>query len=363
MRVCHLVSGDGWGGAETVVAGLIEGQCRHGDLGVSVIALNEGRLADVARGAGVTVEVVPEARRTFPALARDVRRALLRLSPDVVHTHRYKENLLSFLLARGVGARSVVTIHGYEPPIGLGRRTLVAARDTVTFRLGRAVGARFAAVSDDLAVRYGVEDVCVTVRNGVRTVSGRSRAEAGCAGLPPSAAVVGWIGRMVEVKDLPLLLRAFALLAGEPWLLLVGDGPERPAVERMAGELGVASRVLCTGFVENPGRWLARMDAFVLCSKHEGLPMALLEALDGGIPVVAAAVGGIPEALAESDAARLVADRDPVAWARAIEEALRREKTTRARVERGRALVQDRFSVEAMTYRYDALYRLACRRT
>ena len=139
--------------------------------------------------------------------------------------------------------------------------------------------------------------------------------------------VVISVGRLVPQKDHQTLLRAFARLPADPMarLVILGDGPERDALERTARALGISDRVLIAGFDPNPWRWMARADLFVLSSRWEGHPHALLEALSLRIPVVATeydtslrrmaahygfltAPAGEPEALAMAMAQRLRGD-------------------------------------------------------
>ena len=105
------------------------------------------------------------------------------------------------------------------------------------------------------------------------------------------------------MKGLATLLDAVAQMSSNsmrPCLLLVGDGPERSALESQAERLGISERVRFVGFVDDPGHFFNCMDLFVLPSLHEGVPLALLEAMGAGIPVVASAVGGIPEMIGDS---------------------------------------------------------------
>ncbi|MGI0014865.1 MAG: glycosyltransferase, partial [Nitrososphaera sp.] len=312
------MSGDGWGGLEALLYNLLCAQASQADLELSLIVLNEGRFAKLSREAGLRVRLVGESGLGLFALARALNQALEELSPAIIHTHRYKENFLSYLLARRHGAKSVVTLHGYEPPTAISDRLKIWLRDTISFRLAQYVGTRFVAVSDDLRKRYGVSPQrCVVIPNGIpiprtnRDVDQPSRA--GTLEYP----VIGWVGRMVPIKGVSILLEAVAEMASnhfQPSLLLVGDGPERLVLEGKVRSLGISERVHFTGYVEDPRPFFSRMHLFALPSLHEGIPLALLEAMAAGIPVVAAAVGGIPEIIGSSEAARLVFSHSATDW-------------------------------------------------
>lgn len=358
IRVCHLVSDDGWGGAESVIRGLLQAQSISGDVEPSLVALNEGRLAAFARESGIPVRVVPESGRGFLALLRAVAPEIEARRPEVLHSHRYKENFLAWLVAPRCGARSVVTLHGDEPHATWRGRLAVRLRRAVARRLAARVGAHFAAVARDLPPLLGLADSqWVRIPNGIALPPlARMPGEERPAGWKPT---VGWVGRMVPVKGLPLLLEALALLPkplADARLLLVGDGPERAALEAHAARLGLSHRVEFRGFVADPAPERARMDVFALPSLYEGIPLALLEAMGAGLPCVAAAVGGIPDAVGASGAVRLVPSREAKDWAGALAELLLRTEEAHDLGTRARAYVAANLSGEAVARAYRALY-------
>ena len=158
----------------------------------------------------------------------------------------------------------------------------------------------------------------------------QARAELGVTGAP----VVLCVGNLFEHKGQRLLLETFARLAGrhpQALLLLVGDGPDREHLRQAAARAGLADRVRLAGAVPNGElpRWYSAADVLVLGSSREGWPNVLLEAMACGTPVVASAVGGIPEVVASPAVGRLVSPRTPEAFDAAIEEVLQ------ARLDRG----------------------------
>lgn len=361
IRVCHVVSDDGWGGAEAMIRSLLEAQHASPEVEPSLVTLNDGRLAAVARDRGIPVRVVPEAGRSFFALVRDASSQIAALRPDVLHSHRYKENFLAWIAAPHCGARSVVTLHGEEPPATRRERLYVGIRRAVARRMATRVGARFATVARDLPPLLGLSNSqWVQIPNGiVLPPLARRPGEARPPGWKPT---IGWVGRMVPVKDLSLLLEAVALLPpalGHARLLLVGDGPLRSAIEVLSAQLGIVGRVEFCGFVADPAPERARMDVFALPSSYEGIPVALLEAMGAGLPCVAAAVGGIPDAVRASGAVRLVASRDPAVWAQALADLLANREEAATLGARARAYVEAHLSAAAAARAYVALYQAA----
>ncbi|MFC5864909.1 glycosyltransferase [Acidicapsa dinghuensis] len=126
------------------------------------------------------------------------------------------------------------------------------------------------------------------------------------------------VGRLHTVKDYPTLLRAFALLPGEPRLTIAGAGPDQTRLVDLAHSLGIEDRVHFAGFIANVWPLLAASDAFVLTSLWEGLPVSILEASAAGLPVVATQTEGATEALRTCDAKWLVPIGDHLALAEAM---------------------------------------------
>jgi L-malate glycosyltransferase len=359
MKIVHVVSADGWGGLEAMVLDLLSSDVYRAQIDATLIALNEGWLAARARAKGLHVVVVPESAMPFLSLVRQLKRVIDDVKPDIIHTHRYKEILLGAMLSGRRAPRHIVTIHGYEPPA----RLLVRWRAFLgnSFCIGAALlrGARFIVVADHLRKTFMIpRSRCVTINNGIQIpVPEVVGPEPHCPD-NSKAAVIGWVGRMVPVKGLSTLLEAVAEMTWtpSPTLLLIGDGPERVSLERLAKVLGISERVRFQGFVENAWPFYNQMDLFALPSHHEGIPMALLEALGSGLPVVASSVGGIPRVIGAGGIGVLIDSRSPTVWANVLTDLLKDRSKMRAIGERARSHIQTNFSVEAMARRYMAMY-------
>ena len=180
-------------------------------------------------------------------------------------------------------------------------------------------------------------------------------------GFGPADLVVAFVGRMVPVKDLPTLVRGFALaLRALPHLrlLLAGDGPVRKDVETLARELLVWDKVHMHGWVEDLPRLYAAVDIFALSSINEGTPVALIEAMAAGKAVVATAVGGVPDVVDDSLTGVLIPPRSPEALAEAVV-GLAADPGRRARLgEAARISVRERYSLEHLVNNVESLYRL-----
>jgi glycosyltransferase involved in cell wall biosynthesis len=167
--------------------------------------------------------------------------------------------------------------------------------------------------------------------------------------------IVGAIGRLEEQKGFDVLLRSLADVP-DATLAVVGDGTERKPLQALAGALGVGERVVWAGWTSDPRAWLPAFDVFVLPSRFEGFPLALLEALLAECAVVASDVGSVAEAVRDRETGLLVPAEDPAALAAAVRQLLGDDGLRRQLGERGRRLVLERFTSEHMARSFRALY-------
>lgn len=345
-------------GMEQVAAALARGLAARGhDAGITCIE-SAGELGEALREEGVRVSVVPTpgVRSNF---ARSPLAAWLReRRPDVVHAHNGAW-LKAATAARAAGVpRTVFTHHGLDTrePWYMRPYTRLAARRT------HRIAAVSEALRDHLVGRMGLPAASVeVVRNGIDTARFRSgpRAEGARArlGVPAGRRIVGNVARLEPVKDHDLLLRAFALLrerVPDAFLLLVGDGSLREAVEARAAALGLRGHLRITGIVPDPAPIYREMAAFALSSVTEGTSISILEAMASGVPVAATAVGGNP-ALVGGDGLLV-----PHGDARRLAEALHRlleEPELAARLSAAaRRRVEAEYGRERMLDRYEELY-------
>ncbi|NOT35686.1 MAG: glycosyltransferase, partial [Candidatus Eisenbacteria bacterium] len=257
-------------------------------------------------------------------------RGLLRLvnlvrdwRPDVIHGYLFGPNLFAALAGRLCGVRAVVVskrnMDEFETPRQVAVQRLAHRLATHVVAVSRAVG--------ESSVALGVARERVTViPNGVDVDRfGNGAIERSALGLKGVAPVIGSVGCLAVRKDQGMLLEALALLTreGQPFeAVLIGDGPERERLERQAHTLGLDDRVHFLGERPDVERLLPALDVFVLSSREEGIPNALLEAMAAGRASIATAVGGTPEVMQDGRTGWLVPARDPAALARALASAL-----------------------------------------
>jgi glycosyltransferase involved in cell wall biosynthesis len=192
-----------------------------------------------------------------------------------------------------------------------------------------------------------------TIHNGVLAGDGASDTRA--ASMRP---MVGALGRLTPQKGFDVLLRALVALPDVD-ALIVGEGPERPNLERLIDELGLGGRVRLPGSTEDPASLLRSIDALVLPSRFEALPLAVLEAMHAGLPVVASDVGSVAEAVVDGETGLLVPAGDEAALAVAVRRVLDPAVGRRMGAE-GRRVAVARFTRERMVRDYELLYSGLC---
>ncbi|HEX6753806.1 MAG TPA: glycosyltransferase [Solirubrobacterales bacterium] len=342
----------------------------HGSL-----ASGEESLAGLAEEEGATMRHLPELQqpvqpaRDAQALAKLVR--LVRgFRPHVVHTHTAKAGFLGRQAALAVRPRPAVvhTYHGHvlEGYFGAPKSRLYLEMERALARVSDCLIGVSQATVDDL-VRLGVAppskfrvlplgldlDRLVELPGELRAAS---RAE---LGVGDGEILLVFVGRIVPIKRLDLLLEALAQAReADPRLRLavVGDGEERPRLERQAAELGIAGDVLFLGYRRELPPVFAAADLAVLSSDNEGTPVSLIEAAAAGLPAVATDVGGVREVVGE-DTGVLTPQGDATALAAAIVEMAadpeRRERCGAA----ARRHAIDSYSAKRLLTDVDALYQ------
>jgi glycosyltransferase involved in cell wall biosynthesis len=315
MHVCHLIKGLGRGGAEMLLPWLVEHGRDHATFSVGFFVPWKDQLAAASARAGARVHCF-EAGSALALMLRvgAVHRWLRDEGADVLHCHLPLAGVVGRLAASMSGTPVVYTEHN------LLERYHAATRraELATWRMQRMVIAVSQEVATSIA-RYVDGTVPVRViRNGIPVhddvATPAARAETRSRlGFGAGAPVVGTVAVMRTQKRLDLWLAAAAEIRRsipEARFLLVGDGPERVAVQQRADSLGLSGAVVFAGLQPAVQPFLEAMDVFLLSSEFEGLPIALLEAMAAGVPVVATTVGGVPEVVVEGGTGRLVAFGD-----------------------------------------------------
>jgi glycosyltransferase involved in cell wall biosynthesis len=344
----------------------------------------EGALDDLARERGVPTIVMPTLGRRISVLRDGITafrliRILFASRPDVVHTHTAKAGTLGRLagaiynLTRPRAQRCAIvhTFHGnvfsgYFGRVGSGltrmtERALARVTDriiTLSPQQCDEITTRFRIASRDrvevVAAGHDLERLLA-----LEPGDDRLRRELGWNG---QHVVIGYVGRLVGIKDVQTLLRAVAAIAAgcpQVRLLVAGDGGERAALEDLARALNLDGITRFIGWSTDLSRLYAAIDIVALTSLNEGMPASLIEGMAAGRPVVATRVGGVPELVTDGENGHLVAARDVPAVARALESLATDAARRAAFGERARLAVGRRFAPERLARETLLVYEAA----
>jgi glycosyltransferase involved in cell wall biosynthesis len=288
---------------------------------------------------------IPAPRDVDPLL---LGRVLRHLDAEIVHTHLVHADLYAGLAAKLRGRRLVSTKHNDDPfragPFRLVERQLARLADRVvtitdslrTFTIER-VGIAPAKVE---TIHYGLD--MVPAAWGVNPPDD----------VPEDARILLAVSRLTEQKGVDVAIRALSSLPDDTVLVVLGEGPERAALERLARECRVAERVYLPGRVPDVAVWLRRAEVFVHPARWEGFGLAVLEAMLARLPVVATEVSSLPELVAHGETGFLVSADDEGALASGIRDALAQPELGAA----GELRARREFSVARMADRTAALY-------
>jgi glycosyltransferase involved in cell wall biosynthesis len=370
LRVLHLTAATGLAGAERVL--------------LNYLACHDAEHFEVTVGAFVNFKRQRNAftdeleRKNIPhrkilisswnqgQALRETIKLLREEKIDLVHTHGYRSDVTGFLATRRLGLPIISTVHGWTP-INVKLKLFEALARLCLQRFAKVI-----CVSRELyagLLQAGVKiERLVLLPNAVSTgsVSSENAVETLLAslGVASDERIVLTVGRLSPEKGLDILLSSFrdisADFGGKLRLIIVGDGPNRAELERLANHLGLASRVTFTGFRDDVAGFYAAAELFVLPSHTEGAPMALLEAMAAGLPVVCSRVGGIPDIVTDGVDGVLVTPGDPRILSGAMRDLLTNTDLASVLSARARETVASRFAPEPWAISIENIYREVC---
>ena len=358
MKLALAISSLASGGAERVMSQLANYWAARGDA-VTLITLDscssdcyslDSRIRRVALG------MMGDSRTLFAALHSNcarmgaLRRAVIDAGASTVLSFEERTNVLVLLATEGLPLRRVISERTNPAQHAVGKAWNLLRR--LTYPLADALVVQTAVLRPwartVMLARQRVEvipnpvrDMAAFVRNGRRY----------------SQHTIVSVGRLIPAKGFDVLLTAFARVAPEfpAWnLAIVGEGPERGALRRLAESLGIANRATLTGWLAEPGEMLATASLFVMSSHYEGFPNALVEAMACGLPVISTNWTGSDEIITHELDGLLV----PVGRSESLGHAMRRvmgDREMRDRLGQNALAVRDRYKLSEITAIWDAV--------
>jgi glycosyltransferase involved in cell wall biosynthesis len=352
MRIAHVIDSMEVGGAETLVMQMCQLQREQGHEPCVYAIAALGALGERMQKEGFAVR--PNVGRHLPDATRNFYRIFKESHPDVVHLHNPTPTVYAAMAARLARVPSIIST----------RHSLVARPRRLIVELKYAVAASFC----DWVV--GVCDATTNNLKSIHTIPTRkiTRVYNGAAPLlrvekeqwPKNLFMLVYVGRLAAVKNHALLLRAFdAVLHFRPRLRLwmVGDGSERKMLESLVDDLHISTEVTFWGEQLDVAPFLSLANVFIMSSKSEGVPMALLQAFSLGVPAIVTDVGGMAEVVRLAKAGIIVPQTDLTAMGEAIlrmaASSAERERFSKNAIEAFRS----HFTLQAMVDAYMDLYR------
>lgn len=336
-----------------LVHGRVEPDEREIDLPIADVALH--RIDTLARPVDPVADL-----RTAATLLRIVRS----FRPDIIHTHHSKAGLIGRSVAMLAGIPRVHTFHGHVFEGYFGQRAstaIVAAERLLATHTSRLIALGPLQRDDLLSRGIGRSDRFEVVPLGLDLESYRAvdRDEARQhLGLPQDAVIVVMIGRLVPIKRIDRLIRAFARLHGRrpnTRLYVIGDGSERAAAEAQAAAEGLGEAVTFCGWRSDAAKWYAAADFVALSSDNEGTPLTLIEAAAAGRPAAATDVGGVADVVADGVTGLLAPASDEDAFAEAMFR-LADDPGLRARLGAAAPAAAEKFGIERLVDDLERIY-------
>lgn len=361
----HIASGDLWAGAEVQLYTLAKSLNQQTDTRVSIVLMNHGMLEQKLREEGIDVIVLDESHLNGLKILQQLTRISRELKPDIIHTHRQKENILGSIAAFVNRIPSLRTSHGAPEHKPAWHKLPKHAIQFIDRLCGRFLQKKVIAVSGDLAIilrhNFPAEQIQV-IENGIDIASLQTiKSKHSEHQKKPDTIKVGIAGRLVPVKRVDLFIQAAAeVLTSCPKpavsFHIYGDGPLHTELLALARKLNLEDSLHFEGHCDTMQQALAELDILLITSDHEGLPMVLLEAMTLETTVIAHAVGGIPAVLNQGKYGILVTHHSPHAYANAIHQLIRQPEKRHQLVDMAKTRVINTYSSTKNAAHYQRLY-------
>jgi glycosyltransferase involved in cell wall biosynthesis len=360
-RVLHVIDSLDLGGAQVVLENLVRHADRDRfDLDVAVMH-GRGVFLERLEATGVPVHSM-SSKKWLPIYIPRLAALIRRRRYDVAHCHLIGSNIIAKPIAAALGVRVRIN-HDH-----CNDKSTLSPWMRWADRKANRLSSHVIAVSE--STRAGLlkegldEERVTTIHNGLDLERSCPRpgvrAEVRDAlGLPSGDFVIGGMGRLVFQKNFPLFVEvAQRVCAKYPRarFVIAGTGPDESGLRAQIAALGLGDKVKLLGFMSDANRMYAAIDALLMTSRYEGLPMTILEAMASAVPIVASDLDGMREILADGVNAALVAPGDADGFASAVGEVIDYPDVARGRAAAALKLAREKFSAQAMTRQVEALY-------
>lgn len=364
IRLLHIISGDLWAGAESMAYQLLSGLNRLAGIDLHLIILNKGRLESSCRQAGIKCHLIDEKKVPFSNIAFTAIRIAGRIKPHIIHSHRYKENILAALVSFFSGpSKLVATQHGRTesdkdrfPKNFTGKLNHAFLRGNFS---------KVVAVSNDTAAylqqECGLKKKGVTVISNGITLPSMTRPVKKNGDSRPFT--VGSAGRLFPVKRFDTFIeiaRKVCHVRPEVRFLIAGGGPERQKLEALIRRYGLQKKIRLLGHLDDIQAFYSKLDLYINTSAHEGAPMTILEAMATGLPVMVFDVAGLKEMIVDGCEGFIIPEGQNDLFASRIVELTKHPEQLNVLGTRARRKIAARYSETKMVKDYQAFYARIC---
>lgn len=365
MKIIHLASGDLWAGAEVQLFHLCKGLAKVNEITLRVVLLNHGQLEEELMKQGVDVVVLDESTLSGFAIIKKFHALVKDFLPDIIHTHRNKENVIGGFVAKLNGVKSIRTIHGANELI----RGKVNFRRLLFDGLDKLAASYFqqkiVAISPELKQdleKIFSPDKLALIENSVDIEYVVHKSKEKCKhSVDADCFNVAFIGRFVPVKNVDMFYEiaktTIAKVTNSPiHFHMIGDGPlkEKIAARRLSD--GLQDYIHMHGFIENAAPLLKKMNLLVFTSEHEGLPMTLLEAMTLSVPVLSRHLPSIRNVLCDGECGYFIQTDNAEEYANCIQLISKNSASAKEKAMKARDQLNEKYNLHANITRYRTLY-------
>lgn len=361
MKILHIISGDLWGGAESVVCNIIQESSRRQGIVLHVLLFNHGILEERLTSAGIDVRVINENNLPLAALFYQSYLYVRAIKPHIIHTHKHKENVLGSLISLISDIPSIRTTHGQTESDVTFFDGLKYFYKLMNIFSGRYIQKKIVAVSFDLQRKlikqYPAKKV-MTIPNGILALNKNDN----LCNKPQfkNKIKVAIICRLVPVKRVDLFLAIAQILSKRESnkfdFLVFGEGPLNDTLQSLCHDYGISNNVKFMGFIKNMNQYYPEIDILVITSDHEGLPMNLLEAVVHRIPIISHDVGDINKVLCNGKCGILLKNQNPIEYSEAVIKLSSNNALADSYTRKAFENVKQHYSLKNTTDRYVDLY-------
>ena len=341
---------------------LLRGLNGYKELKLLVLLLNEGRLAKEIKELGIETLILDEGSKSYFDLFLSVNNLLRSFKANIIHTHRPKESLLAFCASKVVKkTRLIRTQHGmpetYNRPFSYKNLLIEFINFTILSHCFDFTVAVSEEMKNNLITKYKCNPKRLhVIHNGTDSYKTITKPKL-------HDFIIGTCGRLTPVKNFSLFIDIATKVnqaAPEVTFLIAGDGPEIYPLKQKVMNNGLEKVFRFLGQIEDMTNFYNNIDVFLNTSRHEGLPMSIIEAMGNGLPVIAPRVGGISEIITSGKDGYLVDNHDPAIFTEKCLELYNNKKLKERLAQSASKTIRDRFLLNKMIDQYYYLYKLVC---